>query len=59
MGYFTFGERVRRFFRKRRVHEQLAQVSDPRSTQGRRWALPRVLETVLGGLVFQIRSCHR
>lgn len=59
MRYSTFYKRVSRFFRKRGVREGLAQVSDPRGQQGRRWRLPQVLETVLAALVLQIRSCHR
>src|SRR5687768_14037828 len=59
MSYSTFSKRVRRFFRKRRVQEQLAQVSDPRQAQGRRWPLRQVLETVVGALLLQIRSCHQ
>lgn len=59
MSYSTFGKRVSRFFRKRSVRERLARVSDPRHPRGRRWALPQVLETVLGGLVLQFPSCHR
>jgi hypothetical protein len=59
MGYSTVSQRVSRFFRKRGVRERLAQVSDPRRAKGRRWPLPMVLETVLGALVLQIRSCHR
>jgi hypothetical protein len=59
MRYSTFGKRVSRFFRQRGVRERLAQVSDPRHLRGRRWALPQVLETVLGALVLQVPSCHR
>jgi hypothetical protein len=59
MGYSSFGKRVGRFFRKRAVREQLARVSDPRRARGRRWALPQVLETVLGALVRQIPSGPR
>ena len=59
MGYSTFGNRVSRFFRKRGVRERLAQVADPRDRRGRKWALSRVLETVLGALLLQIRSCHQ
>jgi Transposase DDE domain len=59
MSYSTFSKRVRRFFRKRRVQEQLAQVSDPRQARGRRWPWRQVLETVVGGLLLQIRSCHQ
>lgn len=59
MGYSTLCKRISRFFRKRHVREQLAQVSDPRDPRGRRWALPQVLETVVGALLLQIPSCHR
>jgi Transposase DDE domain len=59
MSYSIAFKRVSRFFRKRGVRRQLAQVSDPRRARGRRWALPRVLETVVGALVLQIGSCHR
>jgi hypothetical protein len=58
MSYSIGFTQVQRFFQKRRVRQQLAQVSDPRKARGRRWALPRVLETVVGALVLQIRSCH-
>ncbi len=59
MSYAIAFTRVSRFFRTRGVRQQLAHVSDPRKARGRRWALPRVLETGLGALVLQIRSCHR
>ena len=59
MGYSPLCQRVSRFFRKRGVREGVAQVSDPRGRQDRRWPLPGVLETVLAGLVLQICGCRR
>jgi hypothetical protein len=52
-------KRVRRFFWKRRVRQQLARVSASRKARGWRRALPEVFETVLGAWVLQIRSSHR
>ena len=48
-----------RFFRKRDVGGQLGRVADPQQAHGRRWTLLQVLETVVGGLLLQIRSCHQ
>jgi len=42
MSYSTFGARVSRFVRKRGVRERLGQVSDPRSSRGRRGTLRQV-----------------
>lgn len=51
MKSYRFSQTVARFFRKKRSWLSWEQVPDPRKPKGRRWSLPRMLQTILAGLV--------